>query len=347
MTTFSIVEAIPVAKQVDGAFHFSLPSLLATLKLLDPKLPLFCKYENLFCEAIQKVTGQQFGVEWRTTVKISERENELIFYQSICIPGLTDQDHLAKATEIVHLILSKPEEEHESADEYNSHSIYELDEKPPINGKDEQVHPRGQKALELEDSILHELPNDYSQLLKEVANAAEAKFKETQEKLPQNRNKSTIQSIIPKHSVIVSHSTKDPVSPNVTEIRQPSESIKSERENTVEEITIEGILSATRWVRRTHNSTSNLRSTISIEREVEVNLSQPTIDEIESNQSNTFENVTVLIPIDLEISGECKELKESFPQTDRDRGLARKVKVKVAKSLCSGEHILIQVLEVE
>lgn len=346
MITFSIPEAVPVAKQPDGSFHFCLQSTGAKLKHLDPRLPLFCRYETLFCQAIQQVTGQQLKVDWRTTFKISEQENELVFYQTVCIPDLTDEDHLAKVTEIVQLILSKPEAMNEGQAEYTPESATKFDERPQVTYAERPVLECVQESLSLEESSFDDLPDDYIKLIDDVENAADIKFREIQEKLPQNKSKSTIQSIIPSHTVIVSQPTNNQVPQVRSEIKRPSKCQKIERENIVDQITIQGALIGTDWVRRPPTTKSNRRSKITIECKVNKSETQASFEQIDSIESNEFEEVTVLVPHDLEISGECDLLKESFPQRDRDQGFARKITIIAEKSSCSGELVLLQVLEI-
>ncbi len=347
MITFSIPEAVPVAKQPDGSFHFCLQSTGAKLKHLDPRLPLFCRYETLFCEAIQQVTGQQLKVDWRTTFKISEQENELVFYQTVCIPDLTDEDHLAKVTEIVQLILSKPEAMNEGQAEYTPESATKFDERPQVTYAERPVLECVQESLSLEESSFDDLPDDYIKLIAEVESAAEIKFKEIQEKQPHNKHKSTIQTVIPCHTVILNKPTDSLTSPVKSEIKQPSKFRKIERENVVDKVTIQGALIGTDWVRRPPTTKSNRRSKITIECRVNKSEPQASFGQLDSFEIDKFEEVTLLVPYALEISGECDLLKESFPQQDRDQGSARKITVVAEKSSCSGELVLIQVLDVE
>lgn len=347
MITFSIPEAVPVAKQPDGSFHFCLQSTGAKLKHLDPRLPLFCRYETLFCEAIQQVTGQQLKVDWRTTFKISEQENELVFYQTVCIPDLTDEDHLAKVTEIVQLILSKPEAMNEGQEEYTPKSVTTFNGEAEVNQANGPTLAYEQESLSLEEPSLNDLTDDCTKLLEAVENAADIKFRETQEKLPQNKNKSTIQSVIPSHTVIVSQPANNPASQVRSEIKQPCKIKKIERENVVDKVTIQGALIGTDWVRRPPTTKSNRRSKITIECRVNKSEPQASFGQLDSFEIDEFEEVTVLVPYALEITGQCDLLKESFPQQDRDQGSARKITVVAEKSSCSGELVLIQVLDVE
>ncbi|MEW6204886.1 MAG: hypothetical protein AB1516_06155 [Pseudomonadota bacterium] len=347
MITFSISESVPVAKQPNGSFHFSLQSVGAKLKLLDPKLPLFCMYETLFCEAIQQVTGQQLKVEWRTTFRLSQQQNELVFYQTVCIPELNDQDHLAKVIQIVQQILSKPDENNQDQVEYNQESTSSPYERTQVTYAERPVLEYQQESLSLEEPSLNDLTYDCTKLVEAVENAADIKFRETQEKLPQNKNKSTIQSVIPSHTVIINQPANNSASQVRSEIKQPCKFKKIERENVVAQVMIQGALIGTDWVRRPPTTKSNRRSKITIECIVNKSEAQASLEQIDSIESDGFEAVTVLVPHALEISGECDLLKESFPQQDRDQGSARKITVVAEKSSCSGELVLIRVLEVK